>query len=254
MGKTKRRPEKAAAGGKKKVARKATAPAAPAPGSNWARLKASLTATAKPKGSKHAATDLKAREAAAAAAPAAAAPVAPLAADACVALDCEMVGVGAGGKESVLARCSVVDGSGAVVYDKHVRVEERVSDFRTKFSGVRARDLKAADAVDFKRCQRDVADLLDGKLLVGHALHNDLKVLLLPHPARQTRDTARWPPLMRVNGRGKKRPRKLRDLAKEHLGLTIQEGEHGSVEDARAALALYAKFRSDWEQSLRGSS
>ena len=246
MGKTKRRPEKAA----KKAAKTVKASPAAA-GSNWARLKATLTASAKPKGSKHAATDLKALEKNAAAAVQAAASVAPLAADACVALDCEMVGVGAGGKESVLARCSVVDGSGAVLYDRHVRVEERVSDFRTKYSGVRARDLKAADAVDFRSCQRSVADLIDGRVLVGHALHNDLKVLLLPHPARSTRDTAKWPPLMRVNGRGKKRPRKLRDLAKEHLGLAIQEGEHGSVEDARAALALYAKFRADWEASLR---
>lgn len=251
MGKAKKAAGAAKRKAKKAAVEKGAGAAPPTGSSNWERLRATLTKDAKKKGSKHAASDLKATERAALAASREAPPPAPLAADACVALDCEMVGVGVGGKESVLARCSVVDGAGGVLYDKHVRVVERVSDFRTKYSGVRARDLKADGAVGFAACQAAVADLLDGKILVGHALHNDLKVLLLPHPARSTRDTAKWHPLMRTNGRGKKRPRKLRDLAKEHLGLTIQEGEHGSVEDARAALALYAHFRNDWEAELR---
>ena len=36
-----------------------------------------------------------------------------------------------------------------------------------------------------------VAGLLKGKVLVGHALSNDLKVLLLSHPHTAIRDTAR---------------------------------------------------------------
>ena len=236
-------------------AKKAAAPAkkaAPKAGANWDKLKASLTKHAKPKGSKHAATDLRDLEAAAkrsAAAPQARA----LKPDAFVALDCEMVGVGSSGRESVLARCSVVGGDGEVLYDRHVKVGERVTDFRTKYSGVRARDLKARDAVTFAECQRAVAALLEGKVLVGHALHNDLKVLLLPHPRTATRDTASWPPLMRANGRGKRKPRKLRDLVSEHLGRAIQEGEHGSVEDATAALDLYRKFATEWEADLVAS-
>ena len=98
-----------------------------------------------------------------------------------------------------------------------------------------------------------IRDSLEGKVLVGHALHNDLKVLLLPHPRTATRDTASWPPLMRANGRGKRKPRKLRDLVSEHLGRAIQEGEHGSVEDATAALDLYRKFATEWEADLVAS-
>ena len=234
--------------------KKAAAPAkkaAPKAGANWDKLKASLTKHAKPKGSKHAATDLRDLEAAAKRS--AAAPQARAKSDAFVALDCEMVGVGSSGRESVLARCSVVGGDGEVLYDRHVKVGERVTDFRTKYSGVRARDLKARDAVPFAECQRAVASLLEGKVLVGHALHNDLKVLLLPHPRTATRDTASWPPLMRANGRGKRKPRKLRDLVSEHLGRAIQEGEHGSVEDATAALDLYRKFATEWEADLVAS-
>ncbi|KAJ8602538.1 hypothetical protein CTAYLR_008343 [Chrysophaeum taylorii] len=160
-----------------------------------------------------------------------------------------MVGVGDAGKESALARCSVVGGDGATLYDKHVRPNARITDFRTQFSGVRPKDLKR-EAVSLKECQRAVADLIDGKMLVGHAIHNDLKVLLLSHPQRMTRDTAKYKPLMRKTVRGKHLPRKLRELAKQYLGLDIQGGEHSSVEDARAALLLYLKHRPSWEASI----
>ena len=62
-----------------------------------------------------------------------------------------------------------------------------------------------------------MATLLKGKVLVGHALKNDLKVLLLSHPRHMIRDTATHRPFMRHH-HGKFRPRKLKDLAKEHLG------------------------------------
>lgn len=59
-------------------------------------------------------------------------------------LDCEMVGVGADGKRSALARVTLVDFDGRVVYDEHVRPVERVTDFRTWVSGVKAKHLKEA--------------------------------------------------------------------------------------------------------------
>jgi hypothetical protein len=106
--------------------------------------------------------------------------------------------------------------------------------------------------------QPRVAALLAGRLLVGHALRNDLKALLLSHPRRLIRDTATYVPLMRaaphVGGptaaarRG--RSAKLKDLAAAHLGLTIQSGEHSPVEDARAALLLYQRYAKEWEASL----
>lgn len=43
------------------------------------------------------------------------------------AMDCEMVGVGLSGKASALARCSIVDFDGAVLYDKFVRPAEKVT-------------------------------------------------------------------------------------------------------------------------------
>jgi hypothetical protein len=63
-----------------------------------------------------------------------------------IALDCEMVGVGPMGRESTLARVSVVNYFGAVLLDEFVRQKERVTDWRTQWSGVRARDMTNGDS------------------------------------------------------------------------------------------------------------
>ena len=42
----------------------------------------------------------------------------------------------------------------------------------------------------------------------------------------------------------------LKNLAETKLGLTIQAGEHSSVEDAGAALRLYLSERKEWEGSI----
>ncbi|KAL2636157.1 hypothetical protein R1flu_007636 [Riccia fluitans] len=162
-----------------------------------------------------------------------------------LALDCEMVGVGVEGKRSALARVSLVNIWGNVVYDRHVRPPEFVTDFRTQFSGVRPRDLRKAE--DFWTVQKEVAELIQGKILVGHAIHNDLKTLLLSHPRKHIRDTQRYKPLRSLTGR----VQALKHLASVHLGVSIQEREHDSVEDARASLCLYKKFKEDWEKALR---
>ena len=70
------------------------------------------------------------------------------------------------------------------------------------------------------------------------------QALLLSHPRKYIRDTARFPPLMRATVPGRRpKPRALRHLAAQHLGLTIQAGEHSPVDDARAALYLYLRFQ-----------
>lgn len=49
---------------------------------------------------------------------------------------------------------------------------------------------------------------------------------------------------------GHQRPKRLKHLAEQFLGLAIQGGEHDPAEDARAALALYRHFRREWEGGL----
>ena len=91
-----------------------------------------------------------------------------------VGMDCEMVGVGTAGQESVLARVSIVNHFGHVLYDKFVAPREKVTDYRTEVSGVRPEDLVGAP--HFKQVQTEVAELIKERLLVGHAIHHDLKV------------------------------------------------------------------------------
>ena len=170
-----------------------------------------------------------------------------------VALDCEMVGIGPSGRRSALARCSLVDFDGEVIYDKHVRPQSFVTDFRTKYSGIRKSDLRYGKAISLTDCQREVAALLQGKVLVGHALKNDLDVLMLSHSRANTRDTATYRPYMRPHPRrqGRFLPRALKDLSRQFLGLSIQTGEHDPSEDARCAMMLYRRCRKEWEDSLK---
>jgi RNA exonuclease 4 len=150
-----------------------------------------------------------------------------------VALDCEMVGVGADGKQSALARVSVTGWQDEIILDTFVQVPDRVTDFRTHVSGVRAKDIRFTNhnAMELHACRKKVGQILQNKILVGHSLKNDFAALMLDHPKSQIRDTARYKPFMRASGRngGKLRPRKLRDLVKENLDLIIQkEGQEGN--------------------------
>ena len=169
-----------------------------------------------------------------------------------VALDCEMVGVGPGGQRSVLARVSVVDFNGTRLFDTFVTVQEEVTDYRTFVSGVRAEDLISTNAMDFGECRRYVQKLIANKVLIGHALQNDLQVLRVSHPWYNIRDTSNYYSFMKIDHHGMCRPRRLRDLARQHLGILIQQAgvEHDSLEDACAAMALYKLVQNEWDSMI----
>ncbi|ELV12658.1 RNA exonuclease 4 [Tupaia chinensis] len=141
-----------------------------------------------------------------------------------VALDCEMVGVGPKGEESIAARVSVVNQHGKCVYDKYVKPTEPVTDYRTAVSGVRPEHLRQGE--EFEVVQKEVAEILKGRILVGHALHNDLKVLFLDHPKKKIRDTQKYKPFKRRVKSG--RP-SLKLLSEKILGIRVQQAEHCSV-------------------------
>ncbi|KAG6614558.1 RNA exonuclease 4 [Phytophthora cinnamomi] len=167
-----------------------------------------------------------------------------------VGMDCEMVGVGLSGKTSVLARCSIVDYEGEVLYDKHVRPVEKVTDFRTHVSGIKSSSLR--HAIPFAQCLKEVGKLLQDKVIVGHALKNDFHALMFTPPKHLIRDTAYYRPYMRRKMNGTKLyPKALKHLTEEVLGRQIQTGQHDSVEDARATLELYKREQYAWEKYLR---
>jgi RNA exonuclease 4 len=168
-----------------------------------------------------------------------------------IALDCEMVGTGPPPHtDNLLARVSLVNFHGEQIYDSYVLPppKARVEDYRTHVSGIRAEHLRPGFARTFAEVQKDVADLLDGKVLVGHALRNDLAVLLLSHPKRDIRDTSRYAKYREQSGG---RAPALRRLAETELGMVIQKGEHSSVEDARAAMGLFRREKAGFEEEVR---
>lgn len=159
-----------------------------------------------------------------------------------VAMDCEMVGVGPDGYDSVLARVSLVDFHGRQVYDSFVRPKERVTDWRTKITGITPKTM--ATAREFDAVQQEIADLIKGRILVGHDIRHDLAVLMLTHPATHIRDTARFAGFKQY-GHGPKPA--LRVLAKELLNIEIQSGHHSSIEDAKVAMLLFRKKKSEFD-------
>uniref|UniRef100_A0A1B6CVV7 RNA exonuclease 4 n=1 Tax=Clastoptera arizonana TaxID=38151 RepID=A0A1B6CVV7_9HEMI len=163
----------------------------------------------------------------------------------CVAIDCEMVGVDEDAKSNMLARVSIVNSFGDCVYDKFVKPIEEVVDYRTKVSGIRPENLENGE--DFAKVQKEVAEILKGRTLIGHALKHDLSVLFLTHPRVAIRDTSKYKKLCE----GFKTTPSLKKLTAKYLGVNIQNDEHCSIEDAKAAMMLYMMFRKDWETEIK---
>ncbi len=69
-----------------------------------------------------------------------------------------------------------------------------------------------------------VMKLLMGKVVVGHAVHNDFKVLGYSHPAALTRDTSRIPLLNRKAGFAERECASLKRLTKAIFNRDIQVG------------------------------
>ncbi|KAM7370887.1 hypothetical protein PAMP_010397 [Pampus punctatissimus] len=165
-----------------------------------------------------------------------------------VAIDCEMVGVGPDGEDSILARVSLVNQFGKCIYDKYVKPTEKVTDYRTAVSGIRPEDIK--DGEDVQTVQREVAEILRGRVVVGHAIHNDLKILLLDHPKKKIRDTQKYKPFKKTARSA--RP-SLKLLCSEILNVKVQQGEHSSVQDAQATMRLYTLVKKQWEAEIKDS-
>uniref|UniRef100_A0A3B5L7T2 Exonuclease domain-containing protein n=1 Tax=Xiphophorus couchianus TaxID=32473 RepID=A0A3B5L7T2_9TELE len=171
-----------------------------------------------------------------------------------LAIDCEMVGAGPKGSISQLARCSIVSYDGDVIYDKFIKPSMYVTDFRTRWSGIRPRDL--FKAIPFAQARKEILRLLMGKIVIGHAVHNDFKALSYTHPAALTRDTSKIPLLNLKAGFGEKECASLKRLTKAIFNRDIQTGRkgHSSVEDAKATMELYKVVEEEWERTLASTS
>jgi RNA exonuclease 4 len=170
-----------------------------------------------------------------------------------VALDCEMVGVGPEpNRDSALARVSLVNFHGHQVYDSYVQIPRNIeiTDYRTHVSGIEPKHLRKDVARPFDEVRDDLKILLTGRILVGHAVKNDLDVLILKHDKRFIRDTSKFSKFRELAIIPGRTPG-LKLLADKLLGVEIQVGAHSSVEDARATMALYRLDKDDFEKEIR---
>ncbi|XP_057649189.1 interferon-stimulated 20 kDa exonuclease-like 2 [Chionomys nivalis] len=167
-----------------------------------------------------------------------------------VAVDCEMVGTGPKGRVSSLARCSIVSYNGDVLYDDYVLPPCHIVDYRTRWSGIRKCHM--AKATPFKIARSQILKILKGKIVIGHAIHNDYKALQYFHPKSLTRDTSQIPLLNRKADCPENVTLSLKHLTKKLLHRDIQAGKsgHSSVEDAQATMELYKLVEVEWEQHL----
>ncbi len=65
-------------------------------------------------------------------------------------------------------------------------------------SGVEPKHIK--NAPSFESVVKAVSDITAGRIVVGHALKNDLHALMLKHPKHLVRDTSKYPPFRRRHG------------------------------------------------------
>ena len=161
-----------------------------------------------------------------------------------LALDCEMVGIGKT-KKSALARCSIVDYHGNIQLDCYVKPKSRITDYRTRYSGIFPHHMK--NAIPFHRAKKKVKRLLKGKHLVGHAIASDLKILQLEHDPEKIRDTSQFVPLRMMAGLPVSKLPSLRNLSIALFNKEIQKRVHCSVEDSRMAMQLYRLVEDKWE-------
>ena len=162
-----------------------------------------------------------------------------------LAIDCEMVGVGINGKEHMLARCSIVNTKCEVIYDKFVKPREPVVDYRYKITGIKPENIENGE--EFEIVQKEVSDITKERVLVGHTLRCDLKVLFLDHPRKDIREISGYKPLKEKT---KSHRPGLRLMTEILLGKSIQKDHHDSTEDAIATMQLYLLVKKNWERSV----
>jgi len=148
------------------------------------------------------------------------------------------------------SRVSICNFRGVPLLECYVVPTMAVTDHRTSTTGITAAHLCSAGAAKFSDVQREVAELIKDKVVVGHSLWNDLSVLGIPHPAVNTRDVGLYQPFRNAL-RSSNQLVRLPTLTFHLMGRKCQEGQQNPMENARAALDLYRSHANEWENAIR---
>lgn len=149
----------------------------------------------------------------------------------------------------MLARVSISDYRGNVVFDCYVAPTVPITDYRTSTTAIEPGHLHSPSAYKFSQVQQHVANLIRDKVVVGHSLWNDLSVLGIPHPAVNTRDVALYQPFRNAL-RSPNQVIGLQTLTWHLMRRRCQDGQLDPLENARAALDLYRSHATEWEKAI----
>jgi len=183
-----------------------------------------------------------------------------------IAIDCEMMQSNIG---QVLGRVSVVNYEGETIFDTFVCYPEPINITNTdeEFSGIDWNDIDPQNgAQPFSEVQVHLVELLRDRIVIGHDIQKDLKVISMDLPSHilrlqgvalrltpvtfdmTVRDTQKCSRYRQYANRGAHQGPSLKNLALEVLGRPIKQGRVSSVEDAIATMEVYRNAEADIEQ------
>ncbi|KAJ1679918.1 poly(A)-specific ribonuclease [Spiromyces aspiralis] len=152
-------------------------------------------------------------------------------------------------KIPILARLSVIRGMPGPLYgvpfiDDYIATRDPILDYVSDISGIHKGDLdpttSSYELHQFKDTYRKLRHLISsGCTLIGHGLGNDFRTINIIAPPAQVLDTVKL-----YSSPTHSRLISLRFLTWSILHRNIQDGQHSSVEDAKATLELYDKYQS----------
>lgn len=176
-----------------------------------------------------------------------------------IAIDCKMMQSNIG---QVLGRVSIVNYDGKTIFDSFICYPEPVNITNTdeRFSGIHWADIDPQNgARSFSEVQAQLSELLRDRVVIGHDIEKDLRVITMNLPACllqlqgvarsatclrfdiSVRDTQKYSGYRKYANPGARQGPNLKNLALEVLGRSIKQGLVSSVEDAVATMEIYRK-------------
>ncbi|QRW00242.1 nucleotide-binding frt1 [Ceratobasidium sp. AG-Ba] len=168
------------------------------------------------------------------------------------ALSCLSVGAGSGGSVNMLARATVIDYWGNVIFDSFVEPTEKVTNYKTTSTGIEEHHLHGSESKPFKVVQAEVADIIKDRIVIGYSLWTDLAVLGIRHIAKNTRDIALFVPFREALNQHSGQTLGLPTLVWGLMNRHAQTGFSNSIdpvqaENARASLDIFRSVEGTWE-------